>query len=70
MATIPYLTKHAFQGDVRQSQLSFPAGATIIAKPNQTGAWWWGGFNGKEGWFPPAYPRSPCDRQPGSRTGA
>ena len=50
-----YLTKHPFQGDARQSQLSFPKGATINAKPNQTGAWWWGSCNGKEGWFPPAY---------------
>lgn len=50
-----YLAKHAFQGDIRQAQLSFPKGATITAKPNQDGAWWWGSFQGKEGWFPPAY---------------
>lgn len=53
--TVRYLAKHPFQGDVRQSQLSFAKGAVIIAKPNQTGAWWWGSYNGKEGWFPPAY---------------
>lgn len=55
MSTVQYLTKHPFQGDVRQSQISFPKGASITAKPNQTGAWWWGSYNGKEGWFPPAY---------------
>lgn len=55
MSTIRYFTKHPFQGDVRQSQLTFPKGALITAKPNQTGAWWWGSCNGKEGWFPPAY---------------
>ena len=65
---IAYLSKHPFQGDVRQSQLSFPKGATINAKPNQDGAWWWGSYNGKEGWFPPAYVTatgpSPSPRQP------
>jgi hypothetical protein len=50
-----YVAKHPFQGDARQSQLSFPKGATINAKANQTGAWWWGSYNGKEGWFPPTY---------------
>jgi len=55
MSTITYVSKHAFQGDMRQAQLSFPAGASIVAKPNQQGAWWWGACNGKEGWFPPSY---------------
>ena len=50
-----YVAKHPFQGDVRQSQLSFPKGAVISAKPNQEGAWWWGACSGKEGWFPPTY---------------
>jgi SH3 domain len=50
-----YVAKHAFQGNVAQSQLSFPAGAIIIARPNQDGAWWWGSCNGREGWFPPTY---------------
>ena len=50
-----YVAKHPFQGDMRQSQLSFPKGAVISAKPNQEGAWWWGAVNGKEGWFPPTY---------------
>mmetsp|Transcript_8043 Transcript_8043/g.23771 ORF Transcript_8043/g.23771 Transcript_8043/m.23771 type:complete len:207 (-) Transcript_8043:350-970(-) len=50
-----FLAKHPFQGDARQTQLSFPKGATINAKANQTGAWWWGAYNGKEGWFPPTY---------------
>ena len=49
------IAKHAFQGDVRQSQLSFPAGAVIFAKPGQSGAWWWGSCQGREGWFPPTY---------------
>ena len=52
---VPFISKHAFQGDVRQSQLSFGPGMTILAKPGQDGAWWWGSANGKEGWFPPAY---------------
>ena len=37
-----YKSKHAFQGSPSQSQLSFLAGATIIAEMGQTGAWWWG----------------------------
>ena len=52
---ITFLAKHPFQGDARQSQISFPKGATLNAKANQTGAWWWGSYNGKEGWFPPTY---------------
>ena len=50
-----YVAKHAFQGNVAQSQLSFPSGAIIVARPNQEGAWWWGNCNGREGWFPPGY---------------
>lgn len=53
--SLTYLSKHPFQGDARQSQLSFPKTATLTAKANQTGAWWWGSYNGKEGWFPPTY---------------
>lgn len=60
-----YMTKHAFQGDARQSQLTFPKGATINAKPNQEGAWWWGSCSGREGWFPPAYV-TPMAPQPGA----
>ena len=56
---VPYISKHAFQGDVRQSQLSFGPGTTIMAKPGQDGAWWWGSANGNEGWFPPAYVAPP-----------
>jgi hypothetical protein len=55
MQPAQYVSKHLFQGDPRQSQLSFPPGATILAKPNQEGAWWWGSYNNKEGWFPPTY---------------
>ena len=51
-----FVAKHAFAGDVRQAQISFPQGATLTAKSGQEGnAWWWGSFNGREGWFPPAY---------------
>lgn len=50
-----YVAKHSFQGNVAQSQLSFPSGAIIVARPNQEGAWWWGNCNGREGWFPPGY---------------
>jgi hypothetical protein len=52
---VTYVAKHPFQGDVRQAQLSFPKGALINSKLGQEGAWWWGSFNGNEGWFPPAY---------------
>jgi hypothetical protein len=67
---ILYLSKHPFQGDARQSQLSFPKGATITAKPNQSGAWWWGSYNGQEGWFPPAYVTSLVQQQPAAQGGA
>jgi hypothetical protein len=55
MQSVPFVAKYAFQGDVGQAQLSFVAGSTIVAKPMQEGAWWWGSLNGKEGWFPPSY---------------
>ena len=55
MQPVQFVAKHGFQGDPRQSQLAFPAGATLLAKPNQDGAWWWGSFSGREGWFPPSY---------------
>ena len=41
-----YKSKHAFAGSPAQSQLSFAAGATIIAEIGQSGAWWWGRCNG------------------------
>ena len=51
-----YVAKHAFQGQPAQSQLAFPQGARITAKPGQEGkAWWWGSYGGRDGWFPPAY---------------
>ena len=51
-----YVAKHPFRGNAAQSQLSFPAGATITARQGQQGnAWWWGSYLGKEGWFPPNY---------------
>lgn len=51
-----YVAKHAFGGQPGQSQLSFPKGATLTAKSGQEGnAWWWGSYQGQEGWFPPAY---------------
>jgi Variant SH3 domain len=55
IAPIQYVSKHGFNGDPRQSQLSFAPGSVIMAKPNQEGAWWWGACQGKEGWFPPSY---------------
>ena len=59
-----YSAKHPFTGDVRQSQLSFQKGAVITAKPNQQGAWWWGSYNGQEGWFPPSYVTAMPVQQP------
>ena len=54
--TNTFVAKHAFQGQAAQSQLTFPQGAKISAKAGQEGkAWWWGSYNGREGWFPPAY---------------
>jgi hypothetical protein len=50
-----FVSKHAFQGDARQAQLSFGPGTVITAKGGQEGAWWWGSCNMKEGWFPPTY---------------
>ena len=41
-----YKSKHAFNGSPTQSQLSFAAGATIVAEMGQSGAWWWGRCNG------------------------
>jgi hypothetical protein len=52
---IQYVAKHAFQGDVRQAQLTFGPGTVIMANTGQSGAWWWGTAGGKEGWFPPSY---------------
>ena len=55
MATM-YTAKHPFQGNALQSQLSFPTGALITAKNGQEGqTWWWGNYNGTDGWFPPTY---------------
>ena len=55
MQPVPYVAKHAFRGDPAQSQLSLTPGVTVLAKPHQTGAWWWGSCNGMDGWFPPTY---------------
>jgi hypothetical protein len=53
---VSFVAKHAFQGDPAQSQLSFPQEAMLTAKADQVGnSWWWGSYNGREGWFPPAY---------------
>eukprot|EP00978_Attheya_sp_CCMP212_P047272 scaffold421288_cov64-Attheya_sp.AAC.1 len=53
---VMFVAKHPFNGNVAQAQLSFPAGATIAARPGQEGnVWWWGSYRGAEGWFPPAY---------------
>ena len=69
MQPAQYLAKHPFQGDPRQSQLSFPAGAPILAKPGQDGAWWWGSCQGKEGWFPPSYVTPAPQRSPTAAAG-
>jgi len=66
MQPAAFVSKHGFQGDIRQAQLSFGPGVTIIAKPNQDGAWWWGSCNGKEGWFPPSYVSPAPATQPAS----
>ena len=51
-----YLAKYPFNGNPAQSQLSFPAGATIVARDGQDGKpWFWGNYMGKDGWFPPTY---------------
>ena len=52
-----FIARHAFQGDPRQSQLSFAPGTVIVAKPGQQGSWHWGSLanGGGEGWFPPSY---------------
>mmetsp|Transcript_14755 Transcript_14755/g.40767 ORF Transcript_14755/g.40767 Transcript_14755/m.40767 type:complete len:3812 (+) Transcript_14755:277-11712(+) len=55
MPPAQYIAKHAFSGDPAQSQLNLTPGALVVAKPGQTGAWWWGSCNGKDGWFPPTY---------------
>jgi len=62
-----YVAKHPFQGNPAQSQLTFPKGAAIAARTGQEGkAWWWGSYQGREGWFPPAYvsPVSPAAAPP------
>ena len=46
-----YQAKHAFNGNSSQSQLSFVAGARIIAAQNQLGQWWWGNCNGQVSTF-------------------
>ena len=46
-----YQAKHAFNGNSSQSQLSFNAGARIIAAQNQLGQWWWGNCNGKVSFY-------------------
>ena len=46
-----YQAKHTFNGNSSQSQLSFNAGARIIAAQNQLGQWWWGNCNGKVSFY-------------------
>jgi len=54
--TTAYVAKHLFHDNAAQSQLNFPAGATITSRQGQEGnAWWWGSYLGKEGWYPPNY---------------
>lgn len=54
--TSKYVAKYAFNGNPAQNQLSFPVGATIIARDGQDGKpWYWGNYMGRDGWFPPTY---------------
>jgi hypothetical protein len=54
--TSTYSAKYAFNGNPAQAQLSFPAGASIVARDGQDGKpWYWGNYRGKDGWFPPTY---------------
>eukprot|EP01083_Nonionella_stella_P098039 275604_1 len=52
--TSTYIAKYAFNGNAAQSQLTFPANASIVARDGQEGKpWYWGNYNGRDGWFPP-----------------
>ena len=54
--TSKYVAKYAFNGNPAQNQLSFPVGATIVARDGQDGKpWFWGNYMGRDGWFPPTY---------------
>lgn len=54
--TSKYVAKYPFNGNPAQNQLSFPVGATIIARDGQEGKpWYWGNYMGRDGWFPPTY---------------
>ncbi len=54
--TSKYIAKYPFNGNPAQNQLSFPVGATIIARDGQDGKpWYWGNYMGRDGWFPPTY---------------
>ncbi len=54
--TSTYVAKYPFNGNAAQAQLSFPAGAHIVARNGQEGKpWYWGNYMGKDGWFPPTY---------------
>jgi len=51
-----YVAKHPYNGNRSENQLSFPVGAVILVPPGQEGnVWWWGNYNGQDGWFPPAF---------------
>lgn len=54
--TSTYVAQYPFNGNPAQAQLSFPAGATLVARDGQEGKpWYWGNYMGKDGWFPPTY---------------
>lgn len=58
---IQYITLHSFEGDAAQNQLSFQAGATILAKDEATVdtmmGWGWGKLEAtnQSGWFPSSH---------------
>ena len=46
---------HAFADDTPEA-LKFPAGALIrVIKEGAPGEWWWGQFEGEEGWYPSSF---------------
>jgi hypothetical protein len=47
--------QHAYTGVLHENQLSFPAGALIITPAGQEPGWWWGSFQGQQGYFPSYY---------------
>lgn len=51
-ANIHHVAKFTFEGDPSKCQLSFTAGAVVLAHSNQRGPLWLGISGGRTGWFP------------------